>query len=856
MEFCIPAWLPHPKLFGGAVIENVRFALRQMRKNFGFATLAIMTLALGIGANTAMFTVIDSVMLRPLPYPDGNRIVAITPVDSKTGAAPAAAGTGVSTTSWLNYSDLRDQARQLGSVGAYAVDFAVVRTSQMSQGAVIARMTAGMFDVLGVHPALGRAFTDSDNQPGVAGVMIMTSPFWREHFGSDPHVIGQQVHVGDDPYTVVGVLPAGFRFGDNDISSGVWIAYQPDPSSLKERDANFLYLLGRLRPGVSLEAAGAEVTSIVRGIMQKDPEHAKDLALRLISYRDVVTAQVRPVFLALTGALILVLLIACANVANLQLARCLARSRELALRTALGAGRGTLLAQMLVEGGVLCIFGAAAGVGLAQLMLAGVRRLPPDLIPRAEEIQLRLSVFLALLLATAVVTLLSSLAPAVVAMLSDPQTVLQEGSRGARGSRSRSRLTALMVTGEVAISVILLVSGGLMFRTLYNLQHLHLGFQEENVTSFIAFPGSAAGFFAMKGSQSANQDDSIALRRYAPMQEKLRHLPGVVDAAYANGVPFQAIDMRTSFQIVGRGDEETGNTKALLRAVSGSYARVMGNAVILGRAITDDDVANAPYVATINEAMAKRYFASQNPIGHQIDLAGKDEKERAESGMLRPYTIVGVLADAVQSKITEPVSPEIDLPYAQIPLKSLYYQIMVMPETTYVVRTRGPVEITPAIRNAFHESAPDFAVDNFTTMRAAHDDAAFNQRLGLYLVASFACIAVVMVLAGLYGVLSQLVGQRRREIGIRMALGANRGSVLAMILRRGLVLTGIGLAGGLFAALGAERWLRSFLFGVSPADWLTYISVALILLMVGVLAALIPARRAASIEPTHSLRAE
>jgi predicted permease len=397
-----------------------------------------------------------------------------------------------------------------------------------------------------------------------------------------------------------------------------------------------------------------------------------------------------------------------------------------------------------------------------------------------------------------------------------------------------------------------------MFRTLYNLQHLYLGFEENNITSFMAMPGSAAGFFTLKTSESTNQADSIALRVYAPMADKLRHLPGVVDAAFTNALPFEGIDMHTSWELVGRprSPEDANKNQALLRAVSGRYQQLMATPVLRGRTITDEDTAASPYVLTINETLAKRYFPGQNPMGQQIDFGGKTMTDKIESGMQKPYTIVGVMADSIQSKIAEPVIPEIDLPYPQIPVASFYHQFLVASETNYVVKMHGSVEIASAIRNAFHESAPEFALDNFTTMQAAHDQADFNQRLGLYLVASFAGIAVVMVLAGLYGVLSQIVGQRQREIGIRMALGADRHQILRMMLRKGLVLISIGLAVGLLASLGAERSLTSFLYGVSPMDAITYVGVMITLLLVGILAALIPARRAASIEPTQALRAE
>jgi predicted permease len=828
------------------LIENVRFALRQLYKNPGFATLAILTLALGIGANTAMFTVLDSVLLRSLPFRDADRLVVISPGE-------AIQANSVQNTSWPNYLDIRQQARQLANVAAYTIDVPVIRTEESSRIVVTVKATASLFDVLGVRPVLGRPFLDSDNQPGAANVILLSSGFWREHFASDSQVVGQQVKMGNQPYTIIGVLPESLRFpiGESDTASGVWIPFKPDADTLTERNSNFLTLIGTLRPGVSQQAAQAEVSSIARGIAEKDPK-SKDLTFHVTPYQQVVTASVKPVFLALTGALALVLLIACANVANLQLARCLARSQELAVRTALGASRRALLAQMLIEGGVVCAFGAAVGVALALLMLKGIHQLPPDLIPRTEEIHLRLSVFLVLLAVAAVSTLLSSIAPALVAMRSDPQAVLQQGSRGTSSGPQRSRLSSAMVAGEVALSVILLISSGLMFRTLYKLQHIYLGFDENNVTSFIAMPGSAAGFFAHQESTLTDQADSIAVRVYAPMLERLRTLPGVMDGAFTNAVPFEGIDMHSSFGIVGRPKQEQGSNKnsALIRVISGAYIRVIGTPIVQGRSITDEDTSSAPYAALINETFAKRYFAGQNPVGQQISLAGK------EMGMVQPYTIVGVTADSIQTKIAAPVIPELDLPYQQVPVSSFYYPLLVTSETNYVLKTHGPVDVASAVRNAFHESAPDFALDNFTTMRAAHELADISQRIGLYLIGTFAGIAMVMVLAGLYGVLSQIVGQRRREIGIRMALGADRAMILRIMLRRGIVLIGLGLGVGLLASVATEQSLRSFLYGVSPVDAVTYVSVTAILLVVGILAALIPARRAASIEPSEALRAE
>ena len=826
------------------MVENIRFALRQIIKNPGFAILAILTLALGIGANTAMFTVIDSVLLRPLPYRDADRLVAITPGLRSDNTVQA--------TSWPNFLDIREQARQMRDVAAYMIDFVVMRTPQGSEGATAVKTTANLFDLLGIQPFLGRAFVANDNDPGAEKVIILSAPFWHKHFNSDTHVTGQTVRIGDEPYTVIGVLPDNVRFSGTDAYSGVWLPYQPSADARTDRGSNFIYLLGSLKPGARMAAAQDELSSIANGIAQRTPKGARNLQLHAIAYRNVVTSDVEPVFLALTGALILVLLIACANVANLLLARCLARSQELAVRTALGASRKALMTQMLIEGGVLCAFGAAAGLGFALLILSAIGHLPPGLIPRENEIHLRASVFIMLLMVAAVVTLLSSLAPAVVAARSDPHAALQEGSRGSSSGPRRSRLSGAMVTGEVALSVILLIASGLMFRTLYKLEHKYLGFEQNNLTTFVALPGNAVGFFSVQRAQARDQADSIATRVYEPMRQKLRSLPGVLDAAFANAVPLQEIDMHSSFEVVGapKNEETRSKQSALIRAVSGGFARVLGTTVVQGRMISEEDIASSPYVMVVNETFAKRYFAGRGAIGQQLALGGQD------TGMIKPYTIVGVMADAAQNKLSAPQQPEMDLPYQQIPVTSIFYQFMVAAETNYVVRTRGPIAVVSSIRNAFHEQAPDFALEDFKTFSDAHDEAAFNQRLGLYLISSFAAIAVIMVLAGLYGVLSQIVGQRRREIGIRMALGANREQILTMVLRRGLLLIGAGVVVGLIASLGAVQSLKSFLYGVSTLDAPTYAGVATILLVVGTFAALIPARRAASIEPTQALRAE
>jgi len=827
------------------MLDNIRFAIRQLRNNPGFAALAILTLALGIGANTAMFTVIDSVLLRPLPYRNADRIVAISPGDPTDNS--------VKNTSWLNYRDIREQSRQFESVAAYMDDFAIAHAGDSSQGAVAIKATASLFDVLGIKPVLGRAFNDADNERGATPVALLSYNYWKQHFASDPQAIGKVLRVGDEPHTIVGVLPEGLRFPSDepDSVSGIWVPVRASSDQAFNRGANFLQVLAAVREGVSMSAAQSELESIQRQITKTDPEHARDLRLHLIPYRDAVTGDMKLVFLALAGALLVVLLIACANVANLQLARCLARSQELAVRAALGASRRALLLQMLTEGAALCTIGAGLGFCLAELMVRGVQLLPPDLLPRENEIHLHASIFLVLLAAAAITTLLSSIIPAVVAMRNDPQSVLQEASRGSSAGPRRSRLSAFMVAGEVALSVVLLTSGGLMFRTLYKMEHLYLGFDERNLVSFTALPGNAAGFFNPETPPPASEADSETERAYKPMAERLGNLPGVLDITFTNDAPFSGVDLHTSFEIYGKPDsEQPKDTRALGRVVSPGYNRVLGIPVIRGRDISEQDTVTSPFVITVNEALARKYFPGQDLIGMRIQIAGKD------NGIPQPYTIVGVVADATQNRIAASAEPEIDIPYAQIPVASKFYPLLIQPEASYLLRVRGRIDIAPEVRSLFHQYAPDFALDEFTTIEAAHEKAALTHRIGLYLTSTFAGIAVVMVLAGLYGVLSQVVGQRRREIGIRMALGADRQWVLAMMLRRGLVLIGAGVGFGLILSLATMRTMRSFLFGVQPLDALTYAAVIILLSALGMVAAWVPAHRAASIEPSEALRTE
>ena len=822
--------------------QDVRFALRQLRSGWGFALLAVCTLALGIGANTALLTVVESVLLRPLPYANANRLTYISPAADQPGFA---------TTSWLNYRDIRDESRSFAALGLYMDDVTVVESKDGSLSVNAPRVTPNVFSMLGVQPLLGRTFTEAEGAAGGPPVVLLSEGLWRQHFNADREIVGRIVRIGGVPCTVVGVFAPAMRFPDetgSDIQTAVWLPLQPTPAMLQDRGFNGFGVVGQLRPGISQRQAQAELDAVAQRMRH---ENAKlvDFSPHATPYQEVLTQQVRPVFYALLGALALVLLIACANVANLLIARCLGRQQEFAVRAALGASRLRLIRQLFAEGAVLSVFGSGLGMLLAQLAIEGVRKLPQGTIPRGDSITIHWTVILALAAIATFTTLLSSLLPALLVARTDPQPALQAASRGIGARSVRGRISGWLVAGEVALSTLLLIGTGLLFHTLWNLEHAQLGFAVTHVTTFTAMPADSAGFAGLAVSEdTGNAPASVATLVYAPVLERMRHVPGVESAALTTAPPLSGMDVGSSFEIVGQPADPSEKPGARVTAVSDGYVRALGTPVVRGRMVNENDVASAPYVVTINEALAKKYFANKDPLQQQISLGGKD------TGMVKPYTIVGVLADQADDNISTAVQPLIFVPYQQVPTTSLFYQALLKTVVSFVVKTRGNLAVAPAMRSVFHEAAPSIALDNFKTMQEIVDQNIFSQRLGLYLTGAFAGLAVVMVIAGFYGVLAQLVSYRRHEIGIRIALGATKQNVATMILRQGSILLGLGLGAGILLALATGHLVRSFLYQVRPIDLWTYVGVCVSLLVIGLLASLLPARKAASIEPMRALR--
>ncbi len=822
-------------------IADISFALRQLRKAPGFALLAVLTLALGIGANTAMFTVMENVLLRPLPYAGANRLVAID----------TAGAQGNSATSWLNYRDVRHGMENVAEVGGYSGDVAVVQTRDTSDAVAAPHLTPNVFQMLGVKPLLGRTFTPEEGLHGGPQVVLLSEALWKKQFHGDPTIVGKTVQISSKPYTVVGVMPNSFSFPEilgPAVRRGIWLPLQPTSEMLKDRGDDFFLMLAKLKPGVSLAHAQAQLNQAAEqiGSLQKNYRGQKFQAK---SYENEVVGNIKPVLGGLGAALLLVLMIACANVANLLLARAMGRQQEFAVRVALGAGRKRLLRQVMTEGAVLSLFGCVAGFVLAWLAIAGVHKLPADTIPRMNAIHIRWTVVLALGMIAAFTTILSSLLPALLVSGTDPQATLQAASRGV-GTRSvRGKLTAWLVTAEIALSTLLLVGTGLLARTMWNLEHAWLGFNTTRVTTFQVTPPNGSGFNNMQVLQAGTKTPpSVNTLVYQPVLAQLRQAPGVEDAAITTLMPLTGSNINTSYQVIGHKVSEQNAPQARISAVSGDYAGVMGTPLLRGRMIGHNDTASTTPVIVINEALAKQSFRGMNPIGQQLDLGGKD------TGILVPPTIVGVMADERNTSLQKPATPMILMPAAQVPTTSLFYEALLDTVVNVVVKTRGDVPIAREARDVFHQVSPGYALDSFKNMQTVVDQTTFNQRLGLDLIASFAGLAILMVVAGLYGVLSQFVGFRRREIGIRLALGASRQQILRMIFRQSLLMAAYGLGGGLVISLLAGRLVRSFLYGVQPFDPLTYAGVLGLLLLVSVVAAVWPAKQAASVDPMATLR--
>jgi putative ABC transport system permease protein len=802
-------------------LKDVGYAVRILRRSPGFTLTAVLTLALGIGANTAIFSVVNATLLRPLPFPHPERIVYLQNQYKTLGLDASA--------SVADYIDYRKQRHLFSEVAAINTDDFNLTGVDRPERLQCGEATSGLFAVLGIQPILGRVFTYEEDQPGKNQVVLLTQGLWKRRFGGDPGVLGRTVHLNGKPYTVVGIVPSVLQwFAPLDA----WIptAFTPEQMSPAERTNQFLFILARLQPGVSVERARAGMAAFGRALAKKFPDNyppSTGWAIRVDSLNELLVGDVRGGLLVLLAAVGFVLMIACANVANLSLARAAGRMRELSIRAALGAAKWRIARQMLTESVMLGLLGGAAGVLLGSWGVSLLVNSGPQQLPRLDEVSIDGSV-LAFTAAIALLTgVLFGLAPVMQVATGNLHDLLKQGARGASGSLRRHRTRSALVIVEVALSLVLLVGAGLLLRSFASLAKVDPGFRAQNVLTFgVSLPpanyrtqGQTSGFFHA-------------------LLERVARLPGVSTAGAVNPLPFSGSNSSGSLKIEGYKVPAGGTPPhADQRVVSPGYFKAMGIPLLRGRLITDSDGDGAPVAVVVDEDLAREYFKNQEPVGQHV--------RRGDEGWATVVGIVGHVQhsalDNTQRKATLYWS------YLQKPAQSMQF----------VVHTaRDPMRLVNGIQHEVARIDKDVPIFDVKTMDQRVAESLANRRFAAWLLAAFSSIALLLAAVGLYGVMAQSVLQRSREIGVRMALGARSGDVLRMILGQGAILVAAGLIAGTAAALGLTSLMKSLLFGVKPADPLTFGGVAGLLLIVALTAAYLPARRATRLDPVTTLRDE
>jgi putative ABC transport system permease protein len=789
------------------LFADLRFAFRMLVKRPGFTTVAVLALALGIGANTAVFSVLRGVLLRPLPYADPSRLVAIWESNLKAGAPREPS-------SWPNLKDWNEQNRCFTAMAGYtagSVPFADSGEAEMLNAGYVIR---SYFELLDVKPAMGRAIAASDAENEV---VLLSAELWDRRFGRDPNILGRRLRLGGVPRTVIGVMPAGFHDADIIHRSAAELWLPLNPSTLDgQRRSDFLRVIARRKPGVSMEQAQSDMAGVSEHLKQQYPAANAAWTMELHPLSDAISGNVsRPLWLLLASAAVL-LLIACANVANLSLARSAERRREFAIRAALGGGAARLFRQLITESMVLGLIGGAAGFLLGHWAMRAMLALGGAYIPRASEVRLDLWVMLFALATSCVTAVLFGVLPARQAARADLNDALKSASRGATSGRKQAR--AALVVAEVALSLVLVVAAGLLLRSFWQIQSVDLGFERSRLlTGALRLPPQQAAPFLT---------DLIA---------RIERLPGVTSVAAISGVPLTGAG-HNAFVVEGRpalSDDVIQD--AMQSSVTPGYFRTMGIPLRAGRSLTASDSSDAPKVMVVSEGFVRRYFPTEDPLGHRLNFDGTFAR------------IVGVVADVHDVSVATTPVPQVYSPHAQTPFQRM----------ALVVRASlDPLSLISGVRaelRAMDPTRPLYAVQTADDLVAAN---VAPRRFALTLVGLFAGLALLVASIGIYGVISYTVTESTKELGIRMALGALKSDVMRMVLGRGLRLVAMGIGIGAIAALAATRVMASFLFNTSASDPVTFIAVAGIFVMVALAACLIPALRATNVDPMVALHYE
>jgi putative ABC transport system permease protein len=798
--------------------QDVRYSLRSLLRQPGFTAVAVLTLGLGIGANTAIFSVLNGVILSPLPYKDPNRLVLLW--ESMRDAPQIMV-------SYPDYVDWRARTRSFEDIAIYNGYDSFNATGHGDAERIRGGLGSGnLFSVLGVQAARGRVFGPADDRPDAPPVAVITDKLWRNRYSGDPSTVGRQVMLDGVSYTIVGVLPPTMTLA----GSQIWLPlgrFTHLPRFARENHPGLLGL-GRLKPGVTLEQMRADLTAVMNQL-GREHEETENIGAGGTYLNDIIVGQIKPALLMLAGAVGLVLLVACANVANLLLGRAAARHKEFGLRVAIGAGRGRLIRQLLTESTVLALGGGALGVALAWAGVKLLLALQPSNVPRLSFISVSAPVFLFAMAISVLTGVLFGLVPALQATRSDPINALKEGSRASSGGRARMRARATLTVAEVGLALMLLVGAGLMLRSFVNLLSVDPGFDKRNVV---------AAFIQLPDKRYPQEAQRRAV--FHEVRTKVLALPGVREASLATDLPI-ATSLQTTFEHEG-GIPTPTKTEPLLSAatVSPGFFSSVRVKLMAGRDFSDIDRKGQPPVVIVSKSIAKRFYGDESAIGRRIRVRSTPQSE--------PWmTIVGIVGDVKNDGLQRKTSGQVYFPIGQTDLKSAWV----------IVRTNAaPDAVGPQLRRVVASIDRDLPVASLQTLERAVDVTIAQPKFSLVMLGIFASIALVLAAIGIYGVISYSVAQRTREIGVRIALGAQRRDVLRMIVGQGMTLSAIGVAAGGLGAIASGRVIAKHLFGVKPSDPAVFAAVAATLLMIAFVASVVPALRATHIDPVEAMRRE